>query len=973
MDEISSLEPVLKALGSNDVNTARKILTTDESASHAVDENGRGAYVYAIAADSMEGIILLHDLGVSARVIDNAGQSPLHWAATFNRVDIVGYLLSNNLANPDVDDAGVTPLHWACVHGDPTMAKVLLQQRDTLSPQSLEALIHCQDDQGLTALHWAVQCGRARVLKVLLKAGADPTRCDLQQHTALHHLCMQAMDSPSSKMGEQQACKHNTGPAAQSNHNTNNKPGAISNPNGDEHTPSACLVGSATPLLTSAVWPSAPSQLLPSTTVTSMSSTSISRPGKHVAGDPAHAMHGNGSGSNTELHGGGHGRDSVDDDGCDTTQAPVSETGNIINGSDSQRQQDVSKRTAENKHSSKRDAAAAEQSSASFCIQDFATLRDNRAFKQRLKRCHRRRRYRTGGPLAPSSKCRELSHLDCMLLLLRSAQARQLLTAPDQHGQLAVHLAAANNRVAMLEGLLSHPAADVHAEDSDGRTPLHWACAVGSAEAAHVLMCARADAHRLDIDSFTPAHHAAAHGHFVCLRVLVAHDQSAVGVKDRNGRTPLLWAATQRKGAFICRILVQSGADMHAEDTDTLTPVSACIIAGCVETFRCFVELSPFLCDDTLVPLVLLAASNRQPAMLCVLLDYRAWIMQERAAAVVPQSLNVNAHDESDMTALMYACNYDDLQSVDALLRHNADVSRQDEQGLTALHWAAARGAVGCVSALLAHPAVAVNALDKSDDRSTPLDYAVGELEASPSNAGALTQVCDLLIKAGGETAAEIIPRAALCIQKHWKGYKARSEFQAKRRAVGTIASWFRQCYAAKMMRGDTATARAVLILQSAFRGYRVRKRHERDLRAMRNRIRKRQRAIREKREREEHEAKLAALRKSRGSLSKKERRATLMRLQLERSRRASRQHVTAQLDAQAESRARQQLTSERLAQLEVRFEREKRQALLRLQQSMHLKELQDLKHEQQRHARSQRLDQVADMKKAVANADTFR
>ena len=86
---------------------------------------------------------------------------------------------------------------------------------------------------------------------------------------------------------------------------------------------------------------------------------------------------------------------------------------------------------------------------------------------------------------------------------------------------------------------------------------------------------------------------------------------------------------------------------------------------------------------------------------------------------------------------------------------------------------AAAQGSAECVDELLGHPRMLVNALDRSDTRSTPLDFAAAQLEQRPDDAS-YSRICDALIRRGAESSGVIIPRAALLIQRNWRGYMVR-------------------------------------------------------------------------------------------------------------------------------------------------------------------------------------------------------
>ncbi|KAJ4457529.1 putative ankyrin 2; brain [Paratrimastix pyriformis] len=208
----------------------------------------------------------------------------------------------------------------------------------------------------------------------------------------------------------------------------------------------------------------------------------------------------------------------------------------------------------------------------------------------------------------------------------------------DKHQWTPLHVACDHARLDTVTWLLDQ-GCDLHATDSQGRTPLYMAVKRGSLDIAQLLvrvggeslLCTRNQrgrtlahvaAHRghatllawlaerrlvrvqisvcaiasgsalttsllstLDIERQTPLHSAASAGHLNCCQLLLDRLGANPQAQDAFGNTPLHDAA--RNGHTECaRFLVGRGANPHAVTGDLSTPLYMAALNGCLDIMR---------------------------------------------------------------------------------------------------------------------------------------------------------------------------------------------------------------------------------------------------------------------------------------------------------------------------------------------------------------------------------------------------
>ncbi|VDN03065.1 unnamed protein product [Thelazia callipaeda] len=101
---------------------------------------------------------------INCKDFDGRESTPLHFAAGYNRVEVLKYLLEKG-ANIEARDTGwLVPLHNACAYGHLVVAELLVKYG---------ANLNAVDKWGYTPLHEAALKGKFEVCKLLLLNGAD--------------------------------------------------------------------------------------------------------------------------------------------------------------------------------------------------------------------------------------------------------------------------------------------------------------------------------------------------------------------------------------------------------------------------------------------------------------------------------------------------------------------------------------------------------------------------------------------------------------------------------------------------------------------------------------------------------------------------------------------------------------------------------------------------------------------------------
>ncbi|CAI9293419.1 unnamed protein product [Lactuca saligna] len=171
------------------------------------------------------------------------------------------------------------------------------------------------------------------------------------------------------------------------------------------------------------------------------------------------------------------------------------------------------------------------------------------------------------------------------------------INKPDDQGYRALQWAALNNRVAAAQYIVEH-GADVNAVDVSGQTALHWSAVRGAIQIADLLLEEGARVNAADVFGYQATHVAAQYGQTAYLYHMVTKWNADPDIPDKEGRSPLHWAAYKGFADSI-RLLLFLDAYRGRPDKEGCTPLHWAAIRGHLEA--CTVLVQAGKKDDLMV------------------------------------------------------------------------------------------------------------------------------------------------------------------------------------------------------------------------------------------------------------------------------------------------------------------------------------------------------------------------------------
>lgn len=169
---------LLQAIGTGNLPEVEKLIAATPAIADQADARGRTPLYFAVTG-KVEIVAFLLKQQVNVNQTDDQNWRPIHVAAEAGRADVVKLLIAQQAdPNAGATTSTQTPLHIAAAYGFTEVAKLLLAaQADPNLPAA----------GGVTALHRAASGGYVDIVSLLILAKADTDRKDAKGQTPLDY------------------------------------------------------------------------------------------------------------------------------------------------------------------------------------------------------------------------------------------------------------------------------------------------------------------------------------------------------------------------------------------------------------------------------------------------------------------------------------------------------------------------------------------------------------------------------------------------------------------------------------------------------------------------------------------------------------------------------------------------------------------------------------------------------------------
>ncbi|ESO05533.1 hypothetical protein HELRODRAFT_77602 [Helobdella robusta] len=175
------MERVVPIAGSNgDLQFLKNLLKQYELNPNFKDENGRTAFMRAVAKNNLEIITYLAELNINLRETTHLRKNVFHIACEQSKLQTLEFLRYKTAREFSKHDIDQTPLHIATFKERYDICKFLLEKKVS---------VNARDKQGSTPLHIAAMTGNLPLIKLLLDHQAETKVLNVYNKTPSDTAC----------------------------------------------------------------------------------------------------------------------------------------------------------------------------------------------------------------------------------------------------------------------------------------------------------------------------------------------------------------------------------------------------------------------------------------------------------------------------------------------------------------------------------------------------------------------------------------------------------------------------------------------------------------------------------------------------------------------------------------------------------------------------------------------------------------
>ncbi len=247
----------------------------------------------------------------------------------------------------------------------------------------------------------------------------------------------------------------------------------------------------------------------------------------------------------------------------------------------------------------------------------------------------------------------------------------------DERSMTALHWASGNGNVEMVKILIDN-GANVNAQEKSGYTPLHFAAGKGFNDVISVLVKSGADINKPAADNSTPLHFSAECDQTGSVNLLVKLSAN-VNAQESSGKRVLhIISKSKSDSTETVFLLIKAGADVNALDTEENTALHYSLAAKSGPNSKMLLASGAD---------VKIKNKKKETS-----LHAGASLIDAGVSKMLLNSEIMNSKDESGITPLQTAAEYNNMDILKPLLALGADPNLADNTGKTPLHKAAKKG-----------------------------------------------------------------------------------------------------------------------------------------------------------------------------------------------------------------------------------------------------------------------------------------